>query len=184
MIRRFSLVLLLILSTTSVLFAESPGPSRFAKEVLDWHQNHCCASASYIASGMGSYRLTESKHLHFNWVAYQNSDAYFQIEMDTRIYGFDLRPLRRIKDVIDRPYETGVENGNGVYSDAGWITWIGLSNDWAFDEEGYGEKSTPFCKGPSQDYACDMDATVQYYLAKLTAASPALNFHVDHIQKQ
>ena len=131
------------------------------------------AFAKPYAWGTGTYRLTESILMPFEWFTWTNTDAYFQMKIGTQVYSYDLRNVRKIKDIIDRPYEATSKKG---------LTYIGLSNDWAFDEKGM-----PFCSVKktdktgftSTDYdKCDYPGVLRYYLKILQEKVPQLRFEI------
>lgn len=125
-----------------------------------------------VAWGTGTYRLTEGHEVPFEWVSYINSDDWLQIELNTRVYGFDLAPIRRITDTLNRPYDTSVKN------ERYWTTWIGTSNDWGFGPEMYRDGQPGLVSKFLDKKNCiDMVAVTRYYLDKVAAASP-LTFQV------
>jgi len=83
---------------------------------------------STFGHGTGVYHLTEGHDIPFYWYSYQNSDGWEQIALTTKVYGYDRRSIRVLRDQLGR---------RGVYDS--WsskdITWIGLTNDlWVKDE--------------------------------------------------
>lgn len=122
--------------------------------------------------GTGVYRLTESISIPFEWFAWTNTDAYFQMKIGTQVYAFDLRKIIATRDIINRPYEATSKKG---------LTYIGLSNDWAFDEKGM-----PFCSAKmtkdgftSTDYSkCDFPGVLRYYLKIINEKVPQLTFEI------
>lgn len=142
-------------------------------EDIDYHY----AWRHYVITwGTGTYRLTDGHEIPFEWVSYKNGDDLFQVKLNTRVYGFDLAPIRRIPDTLKRKnYKTKVENQNC------WTTWIGTSNDWGFDAEMYtdGRRLGLIDQFPLDTNGhVDMVAVTRYYLSKVSAATPALRFEV------
>jgi len=83
---------------------------------------------STFGHGAGFYHLTEGHDIPFYWYSYSNSDGWEQIALTTRVFGFDRRSIRALRDQLGRL---------GVYDS--WaskdITWIGMSNDlWCRDD--------------------------------------------------
>ena len=127
-----------------------------------------------VAWGTGTYRLTDGHEIPFEWVSFKNDDDWLQVKMNARIYGFDLAPVRRISDTLNRKiYDTKVENQNY------WTTWIGTSNDWGFGPEMYTDGQSGLISQFLDKKNCvDMVAVTRYYLAKVSVATPALRFEV------
>lgn len=129
---------------------------------------HRAAFARPFAWGTGNY-YTGGKDVGFYWFAFTNSDAFFQIRMNTQISEADVKKVNAVKDVFGRNYDTAIMKD---------YTWIGLSNDYIFDEKGM-----TFFKEVGRDYECDEKAIVRYYIGKLTSAVPSLTFKVGGMLK-
>ena len=124
---------------------------------------HRAAFARPFAWGTGNYHVG-GKDIGFYWFAYTNSDAYFQVRMNTQISGDDVKKVNAVKDIIDRNYDTALMKD---------YTWIGLSNDYVFDDKGM-----TFCREVGRDYECDDKSILEYYIGKLTSVVPSLTFKV------
>lgn len=142
-------------------------PKFVTSELADFNstdvRRHRAAFARPFAWGTGNYHVG-GKDVGFYWFAFTNSDAYFQVRFNKQISEADLNKVNAIKDVLDRNYDTAILKD---------YTWIGLSNDYIFDEKGM-----TFCKEVGRDYVCDDKAIVGYYLGKLATAVPGLSFKV------
>lgn len=124
---------------------------------------HRAAFARPFAWGTGNYHVG-GKDIGFYWFAFTNSDAYFQIRMNTQVSEADAKKVNAIKDVLDRNYDTAIMKD---------YTWIGLSNDYVFDDKGM-----TFCKEVGREYVCNERAIIKYYADKLSSAVPSLSFRV------
>lgn len=154
----------------SALSAETTGknlPQFVISELSSFNSadvnRHRAAFARPFAWGTGNYSIG-GKDVGFYWFAFTNSDAYFQIRMNTQLSGADAGKVNAVKDVLDRNYDTALMKD---------YTWIGLSNDYIFDEKGM-----TFCREVGRDYECDDKAILGYYIGKLTSVVPSLTFKV------
>jgi hypothetical protein len=131
-----------------------------------------------ITWGTGTYRFADGHEVLFEWVSYKNDDDSFQIKLNVRVFGFDLAPIRAIRDTLGRNiYETEVDNQHY------WTTYIRASNDWGFDAGMYpdGRKTglvDEFPADSDSSSGVDMVAVTRYYLSKISSATPALQFEV------
>lgn len=169
-----TLIILSILAS-SVVSAEPVGknlPQFVVSELSSFNSadvnRHRAAFARPFAWGTGNYHVG-GKDRGFYWFAFTNSDAYFQVRMNTQLSGADAGKVNAIKDVLDRNYDTALLDS---------YTWIGLSNDYIFDEKGM-----TFCREVGRDYECDDKAILGYYIGKLTSAVPNLTFKVHGMLK-
>lgn len=133
-------------------------------QAFDSYRDRAAFARPY-AWGTGTYRLTESISIPFEWFAWTNTDAYFQMKIGTQVYGYDLRNVRKIKDIIDRPYEASANKR---------MTYIGLSNDWI---------GMPFCsvkmrRNGIASTTCDHSAVLHYYLKIIQEKVPQLRFEI------